>query len=259
MNKRALILIISLVAVVVVVVLACSVFAVSEVRTVTTADFELTDQQNAAILEACGIKKGGSVFSINEEAVIANIEAAVPEIKVVTIERSFPGTVSINCTARRPFICMPVSDGSYALLDRELKVISLSDKRPEAGYIDVEGYVLESASAGGFAVAEWLSSVIKGGENNYFMDVKLSYFIDSISYVSGNDPYIDLLTNTGAHMIIYDSGDIAFMFNNIYNVYAGVLQGLQGYEEGDIYSGYFYPVAEGQNDVRIAWAAEFSV
>ena len=94
MNKRALVLMISLAVAVVVIVLACSIFAIGEVRVVATTDTLLDEETTAGVIEAAGIKSGGSIFSVDEEAVISNVESAYPQIKVITVERSFPGTVS---------------------------------------------------------------------------------------------------------------------------------------------------------------------
>ena len=146
MNKRAAILITVLGIVVVTIVLACSIFAIGEVRVVTTADVTFDDEVSSRIVAASGVKDGGSIFSVDESVVRSNVEAAYPQVKVITVERTFPGTVSINCTLRKAFVCIPC-DGGYALHDRELKVVSVTSAAPESGYISVSGYT-PTAQAG---------------------------------------------------------------------------------------------------------------
>ena len=162
MNKRALVLMISLAVAVVVIVLACSIFAIGEVRVVAATDTLLDEETTAGVIEAAGIKSGGSIFSVDEEAVISNVESAYPQIKVITVERSFPGTVSINCTLRSPWICVP-AQGGFALLDRELKVLDVVGTAPTSGYTIVSGYTLSSSELGAFADIEWLKALIQGG------------------------------------------------------------------------------------------------
>ncbi len=245
MNKRAIVLISSLAVAVVIVVLACSIFAIGNVKVVTTSGLTLSDAQSDEIALASGIKKGGSVFSLKEDAVIANIEKAVPWVKVITIEKRFPSIVAINCTGRVPYIAIAVQSGGYAMLDRELKVISVSDL-PQSGCINIGGYMLESAVAGEFVQIDWLSSLISGSESTYFMEDKLAYFIKGFRYVAtseGSDNYLDLTSNTGVHLLIYDSGDIKYVWQAIYAAYISSLKdGIY-----DVSFGYLYPkVVEGK-------------
>lgn len=241
---------ISLAVAVVVIVLACSIFAIGEVRVVAATDTLLDEETTAGVIEAAGIKSGGSIFSVDEEAVISNVESAYPQIKVITVERSFPGTVSINCTLRSPWICVP-AQGGFALLDRELKVLDVVGTAPTSGYTIVSGYTLSSSELGAFADIEWLKAIIEGGENNYFMDVKLSYFLTSIVYHGGEKPFIQAVTNTGASLLIYDEGAIGYMFSALYKRYLTMLfnEGGAAAEEG-----YFYPYVDADGSVGIGYS-----
>lgn len=259
MNKRAVILISSLAAVVIAVVLACSIFAVGEVRVVTGADVALDEETQKGIVAAAGVKEGSSIFSLDEQAVTANVEAAFPEVKVITIERGFPGTVSVNCALRTPFIYV-ACEGGYALLDRELKVIKIVSSAPGEGYMFAGGYTLSSAQAGAFAEIPWLKALVAGGESNYFMNQRLAYLLPSVTYHGGENAYLDMLTNTGAHLIVYDEGDIAHMFSLVYAAYKGCLFGeSENSPSAYSQSGWFYPQAEsGRVNIKYSQTAPFA-
>lgn len=255
MNKRAAILIIVLCVVVVTVVLACSIFAVGEVRTVTTADITLSEELSEGIVQASGIKKGGSIFSIDENAVRSNVEAAYPNVKVITVERSFPGTVSINCMLRTSFIAVPTAGGQFALMDRELKILSVADAVPQGEYIEIGGYTLIGAEEGAFADIPWLSDIIAGGDSNYLVDVRLAYFLQSVTYYDADSPYLDMLTNTGAHLLIYAEGDMDYMFSAVYQGY--LLEAMLNQNFAMAERGWFYPAADGEGRVDIKYSLEF--
>ena len=251
MNKRAAILITVLCIVVVTVVLACSIFAIGQVRVVTTADISFDDELSSGIVTASGVKDGGSIFSVDEEVVRSNVEAAYPQVKVITVERSFPGTVSINCTLRNAFIAVPC-EGGYALLDRELKVIDLAASVPEGNCITVFGYTLQTET-GAFAEIPWLSAIIAGGEANLLMNEKISYFLTSVTYYADGN-YVDMLTNTGAHLLMYAEGDMAMVFGGLYRCYADYL-----FSDNDAmaYGGWFYPSVDGEGKILIQPSAGF--
>ena len=163
---------------------------------------------------------------------------------MITVERSFPGTVSINCTLRNAFICIPCN-GGYALLDRELKVVSVTSELPESGYITVSGYTLQTA-AGAFAEIPWLSSVIAGGEANLLMNEKLSYFIKSMAYYSDGN-YVDILTNTGAHLLMYAEGDMDAVFGGLYMRYLVMMKD----DFTNCESGFFYTEIDENGAIQV--------
>ena len=83
------------------------------------------------------------------------------------------------------------------------------------------------------------------------MDVKLSYFLTSIVYHGGEKPFIQAVTNTGASLLIYDEGEIGYMFSAFYESYLIALfnEGGAAAEEG-----YFYPYVDADGSVTIEYS-----
>ncbi|MDE6967052.1 MAG: FtsQ-type POTRA domain-containing protein, partial [Clostridia bacterium] len=131
MNKRLIIIFVCLALFVLTLVVGAVVFTVNDV------DILLNSQENVAfdkakILNISGIKKGQSVFTINSDKASANIEKQFPELKVIKIERSFPNKVRIHLDTRKAILKMKISNSdSYAVLDRELKIINIVNNDSE--------------------------------------------------------------------------------------------------------------------------------
>lgn len=144
MNKRLIIIFVCLALFVLTLVVGAVVFTVNDV------DILLNSQENVAfdkakILNISGIKKGQSVFTINSDKASANIEKQFPELKVIKIERSFPNKVRIHLDTRKAILKMKISNSdSYAVLDRELKIINIvnndSEMYGEDKVVIINGY-----------------------------------------------------------------------------------------------------------------------
>ncbi len=93
-NKKLIIIFSVLCALAVLIVLSSVLFSVQHVSAYcyNADDAELERQ----VLENNGIKRGKSIFSLNKEKVVKQVESAVANIKVVNVEKKFPNRVFIN-------------------------------------------------------------------------------------------------------------------------------------------------------------------
>lgn len=122
MKKRVIALFICLFIVCTLLVLNATLFVVNDV--VVCDWVEQGDLDKQQIADLSGVK-GRNIFTVSEKIAKDNIEKAIPEIKVVNVERSFPSSVKITVLKRVPIIAVKCSDG-YAIIDREANVIKKS-------------------------------------------------------------------------------------------------------------------------------------
>ena len=100
MNKRLLGIFIAVAVAVVVIVVCCVMFLTGSVEVRTTDNLTLEDETVNAIITQSGIRKGESVFAIDESEAVNAVEKANPTLKVVDIERKFPNKVVIYIAER---------------------------------------------------------------------------------------------------------------------------------------------------------------
>ena len=120
MNKKLLAVIISVSAVVILIIVLGVTFTIRNVTIGTTSTLTLSEEEENALILDSGIVMKSSIFSVDEETVIKNIENKHPTIKVISVERKFPNTVCVNMSNRVPVYVIGMQDGTYAVLDREL-------------------------------------------------------------------------------------------------------------------------------------------
>jgi len=223
MNKKLLGVIIGVVAVVAIIIVLGVTFIIRHVTIDTTSTLSLTDEQIAVIASDSGIVVKSSILSVDEQTVIKNIENKYPSYKVVSVERKFPDTVCINITNRTPVYVMAIQDGSYALIDRELKIVDIVDEISELTYVTkISGYTLNSVQKGGFLNIGFLSEITDEAENVSFVNQRMASFIPSIEYSKVNNDVNNILlkTNTGVILVIKEvSGQMGSFFNYAYTKY----------------------------------------
>lgn len=233
MNKRLIGMFIGLALAVCVIVSCCVMFLVGEVSVETTSELTLDAQTKTDLIDQSNIKKGMSIFSIDEYACSLNIEKQNPYLKVVAIERSFPNKVTILISSRQDLIAIPLAtpsqEYSYAIVDRELKILTLSNSEGIKSLTVVDsGFSVnaDEESVGSFITehSDWLINIVTAGEKNYFVGSKFNSFIKKISY-SNTD--ILLTTNTGVCLILKNTQDIQTHFNMAYAFYSQADQAKQ--------------------------------
>jgi len=115
-NKRLIILFSILLSVTVIVIFGSIIFSVSIVTTsghnidVYNEGRDLSEQ----IIEAANLN-GRSIFLLNDEQIIAEIEEAVPQIQVTYIQRLFPNRVLIRFVKMYNYFRVTRGDNTYSL------------------------------------------------------------------------------------------------------------------------------------------------
>lgn len=117
MNKRLIAIFVCMAVFVLTLVVGSVVFTVSDVNILLVSDGNKSFNKSE-ILQTSGIKKGQSVFTINKEEVIANIEKQFPDLQVDGVERTIPNKVSIQLRMRTPVFKMKIANSDkYAIFD----------------------------------------------------------------------------------------------------------------------------------------------
>ena len=216
MNKRLLGIFIAVAVAVVVIVVCCVMFLTGSVEVRTTDNLTLEDETVNAIITQSGIRKGESVFAIDESEAVNAVEKANPTLKVVDIERKFPNNVYIYVTDRTGVFSLRLADGRYAVLDRELKVTEiLAENDDKLCILDgvavtnvKEGYVLDDSQI--------LLTMMKGAERCSFINARYYSFIRKTQVL---DKEIWLTTNTGVIICLPISSNIDQSMINAYGYY----------------------------------------
>ena len=147
MKKRTIILFVCLIFVCVLLVLNGTLFVVHDVE---VYHWERGAIQDDHIVELSGVKNK-NIFTISESIVTENIEKAMPRYKVVNVERQFPSGIKIVILDRVPIIAVKMTDGIYAVIDREGQVLDKTDSLIRYAY---DLTILQGVTCGSVVVGE---------------------------------------------------------------------------------------------------------
>lgn len=97
-NKKLIALLLVIITIVILVVVLSVVFTV---RNVSAHNYvNDNDGYSETVAEASGIKKGSSIFFIDEDGVKKAVSKTLPQIDVITVERKFPDRVTLHYMLR---------------------------------------------------------------------------------------------------------------------------------------------------------------
>lgn len=239
MSKRLIVLYAFLILTVVLITLACTVFTVSGIQVIPATDIALQAEESEKIISDSGINLKSSVFTLSKAKASTNIELLNPNIKVTKVEIKFPNKVVINVRRRLPVFMIKDGD-NYAVLDRELKIIEITDSIDNLDYCLIKGVDLTNAALSTVVTnIHWLVSVISGAESLSYINNRFYTFMPSIEYIESK---IYISTNIGVTLVLSDSGDITQQYENCYQYFANYVLGSKnsGYvhmsEQGWTYS-----------------------
>lgn len=232
MSKRLIVLYVFLIVTVVFITLACTVFTVSGIQVIPSTDIALEAEESEKIIADSGIDLKSSVFTLSKAKVSTNIELLNPNIKVTKVEIKFPNKVVIN-VRRRTGVFLIKNGDSYAVLDRELKIIDLTNNIDDLDYCLIKGVDLSNTALSTVVTnIHWLVSVISGAESLSYINNRFYTFMPSIEYA---DSKIYINTNIGVTLVLSDSGDITEQFENCYQYFSAYVLGSKS--EGYVYMG----------------------
>ncbi len=177
------------------------------------------DSVTQSLLEASGIKKGGSILKSSKDEAIRNIESSIPYIKVVNIEKKFPGKIIISVSERIKLLAFKIQGTqNYAIIDNEGVVLEISSSFDN--YIlakDVEvakpendngqaliGKTIEKSNKIDIIlkIFENLRRISFSGETRYDSEICVGFF-KTIEFME-NSNNILIKTNAGVVWQIYD-------------------------------------------------------
>lgn len=125
-NKTLAIVLTIVFTLVLIVALGQGVFRVGKVELVahTTTNY-LSGLNENTVLSASKLNKGKSVFLLDREDYINNLEKSQPYIKVLAIEVVWPNTVKFHYNEREELFAIALNDGAYVYVDSEFKVLRI--------------------------------------------------------------------------------------------------------------------------------------
>ena len=130
-KKRIIIISIIVFVVALILILFCAVFCVRRQDVTflgerTENTLNITDEN---ILQSAGIKNGSSIFSLDRDGVVQNIETSFPYLKVIQV--NLVSAIRVEITVRER-VAMYYTDfnGRYYIVDEELKVLNIVDTAP---------------------------------------------------------------------------------------------------------------------------------
>lgn len=129
-RKKKIIIISSSVIVGIIALIILLAFTLFSVKTIDV-DFKSSRENSLAtneeIVEASGIKNGGSVLFQNKDAYAENLEKTYPYIKVINIETVFPSKLVIHVVERSQVYAFEYGE-KFLICDNELKILRIEDE-----------------------------------------------------------------------------------------------------------------------------------
>ncbi len=127
-NGKIAVIVSVLAFVALIVVLASAVFCVKKAEVVwyKTPSTALASVSNGQLLEKSGVTNQ-SVFLLDREKAVANIETAFPDVRVINVEVVWPNVMKVHATEREQVYAVPIKNGKFALVDEYFKVLEVVD------------------------------------------------------------------------------------------------------------------------------------
>ena len=252
-NKQFTLIIILILSIAMIVTLAF-IFRVNTVElNFLVASTRYSDEQSVKeIINDCQIKKGNSVFLLKKEAAIEQLEVDYPYLDVINIEVIFPNSVRIHSVERIECYALKLTNNSYAICDKDLKVLRFSNT-PEDMVLIKDGF--NTAQIGEYISYEnsnFYTELIKEFEKMNQNSTSVKFLLKDIELKTvygdeGNEYNFKILTDCGISIEIQN---ISTSFSDkIYNAYTLYSQKINenfssglitvgNYSDGRVFSAY---------------------
>lgn len=183
-NKKLIILFSVLVAITLLVVFNSVLFSVQHVNAYC-ANMEVSEYESK-VLSSHGIKRGTSIFSVNKNKVTKRIKSAVPQVRILNIEKKFPNRIWINYVEVREYVKITEGATTY-FLNNDMAVMRIEDGLGEdsgAIRLKVNGSVSNPAvgdelvldTPSGLSVASVVTDIFSGLERLGYYDSVIDLF-----------------------------------------------------------------------------------
>lgn len=123
-NKKLIVLFSVLIGITLLAVFNSVLFSVQHVNAYCANREESVYIQD--VLAAHKIKKGTSIFLVNKKKVTARVQAGVPQVRVLNIEKKFPNRIWINYIEESEYLQVTRQNKTY-YLGKDLRVMRISD------------------------------------------------------------------------------------------------------------------------------------
>lgn len=174
-------------------------------------DVEYCQNLQNEILKSANIKNGKSIFMIDKEKSIENIEKTHPYIKVVQIKTTSLTSIEIKVRKRFEMYYSEVN-GKFFVLDEDLKILRISEIKPEVTNLNANLNITNNTKVGDFVGSNFYKQVaynlfVALYTNAGMERVKINSFINSVSFDEGyclTEQYNRLIleTSSGVEMDI---------------------------------------------------------
>ncbi len=218
-SKRLIALLIIFVIIVGVVALNSTIFALQTVElNWLTTRVELKGENTDSLLKNVDMPLGESVFFLNKNKIMSACEKNNAYLQVVSIETVFPNKIVMHVAERRQLYSIKISDSSYAIIDKNLKVMNLIssdelflvDETIRPVIVSVTGFtVVEDDIAVGEKISlgdasEMLKSLTISFLEAKYNEQTMRGFINTIN-INLNNKDIIIITRYGLKICIKDS------------------------------------------------------
>ncbi|MCI9031695.1 MAG: FtsQ-type POTRA domain-containing protein [Clostridia bacterium] len=123
-NKKLIIVLIVITSITLLVVLNSVIFSVQNISAYCYNDSDTA--LDGSVIENSGIKKGGSIFTLNKDKVIESVTNGVHNVKIINIEKKFPNSVSINYVRIYEYLRIK-NDDKYYFCSNDGKIMRISE------------------------------------------------------------------------------------------------------------------------------------
>lgn len=107
-------------------------------QSVSVIERDVVEITKSEVFSASGLKMGQSIFMIDKDKAITNIEAKLPYVKVVQIKTTSLTEVNIVLRSRHELFYTEFDD-KFLILDEDLKVLKIETEEPaELVHIEIE-------------------------------------------------------------------------------------------------------------------------
>lgn len=180
-KKRKLILVLSTLLILLIALM--SIYLLFRVRTVkvnykySSQDINIPNEESIKlkvdkIIEDSNFRKNDFILFSSKEKAFKNIEENNKDIKIINIEKKFPGTIVIEVYKKAGLYSLKLNNAKYAILDEDLQLIRIQDTDNDS-FIKITGVDINEEEVKKLSNTEYVGDytntvkAIKTLENNF--------------------------------------------------------------------------------------------